>query len=410
MRTSKAVTCFLLHILFLTLRPPFGVAQGPSLLKQADLIYQGAFRLPRGKAGKSSFDYGGSALAYNPANDSLFIVGHDHQQMVGEISIPSIVNSSQINHLSTAQVLQPFTEVTEGKMFTVDSGTIKIGGLMVYRGKLYITAYSYYDADGSQRLSHFSRPLTLSLKGQLSGPYEVGLLKAGFVSGYMTHIPREWQEHLGGPAITGNCCIAIVTRTSYGPSAFAFDPVDLGVKKPAPATPLVYYNSAHTTLGGWNQTGPQFNGTTQIRAVVFPEGTNSVLYFGRHGTGRLCYGAGADCNDPVNSAQGTHAYPYVYQVWAYDAEELKAAKNGRKNPWDVVPYAVWNFKLPFQPANRVLGGAAYDPGTQRIFVVQYYAESFGQPMIHVWRVAGPAARKTSHVPPAPTNLTVNPQE
>ena len=128
MATKKAVKWFLLCILFYPLRPSLGLAQGPALLKQSDLLYEGAFRLPRGKAGKSSFAYGGWALAYNPANDSLFIVGHDHQQMVGEISIPQVINSKELRELSTARVLQPFTDATEGKMFTVDKGTIKIGG------------------------------------------------------------------------------------------------------------------------------------------------------------------------------------------------------------------------------------------------------------------------------------------
>lgn len=378
-----------------------------TLLKQADLVYQGAFRLPGGKSGESSFDYGGSALAYNPANDSLFIVGHDWNQMVAEISIPPIVNSSQLSQLSTAKVLQPFTDATEGKMFTVDGGTIKIGGLMVYQGKLYVTAYSYYDGDGSQRLSHFARPITLSTKGQVSGPYEVGALKAGFVSGYMTQIPQAWQASLGGPAITGNCCLSIISRTSWGPAAFAFNPVDLGKTNPVHAGPLVYYSQAHPTLGGWNQTGPQFNGTTEIRGAVFPEGTNSLLYFGRHGIGPFCYGTGADCNDPVYASKGNHAYPYVYQVWAYDAEQLKAVKSGQKNPWDLLPYAVWNFELPFQNANRALGGAAYDPATQRIFIAQSYAETFGVPMIHVWKVGSTASKKTSSAPSAPTKLTVS---
>src|SRR5688572_29206030 len=44
--------------------------QAQPLLRQADLVYQGAFRLPPGQVGQSSFAYGGSALAYNAANNS----------------------------------------------------------------------------------------------------------------------------------------------------------------------------------------------------------------------------------------------------------------------------------------------------------------------------------------------------
>jgi hypothetical protein len=293
-------------------------------------------------------------------------------------------------------------------MFTVDKGTIKIGGLLVYQGKLYVTAYSYYDADHSQRLSHFSRPLTLSIKGQVSGPYEVGTLKAGLVSGYMTHIPEVWQASLGGPAITGNCCLSIISRTSWGPSAFAFNPAELGKTNPAPTVALLYYSQGHPTLGGWNKAGPHFNGTTHIRGLAFPEGTRTVLYFGRHGTGRFCYG-GENCKDPTSKIRGNHAYPYVYQVWAYDAEQLKAAKNGQKNPWEVRPYAVWNFELPFQHGSRFLGGVAYDSTTQRIFLAQSHAEPSGTPMIHVFTVGAATPRIHSPAAPSPpVNLRVAP--
>ena len=46
-------------------------------LQPPDLVYQGAFRVPGGSFAGSSFEYGGTALAFNPSNGSLFIVGHD---------------------------------------------------------------------------------------------------------------------------------------------------------------------------------------------------------------------------------------------------------------------------------------------------------------------------------------------
>src|SRR4029079_8314954 len=75
--------------------------------------YVGAFRVPDGKIGDSSFAWGGTALAFNPANNSLFMVGHDHQQAVTEIQIPaSVVNSGNLKDLPTAKVLQAFEKVT----------------------------------------------------------------------------------------------------------------------------------------------------------------------------------------------------------------------------------------------------------------------------------------------------------
>ena len=90
-----------------------------------------------------------------------------------------------------------------------------------------------------------------------------------------------------------------------------------------------------------------FNLATTMAGVVFPEGTRSVLFFGRQGLGKYCYGEASDCGDPVQTSKGGHAYPYAYYVWAYDALDLAAVKSGQRQPWDVKPYAVWELDFPF---------------------------------------------------------------
>src|SRR5437867_1986550 len=82
----------------------------------SDLRYVGAFRVPAGNFGGSSFAYGGTAMAYNPVRNSLFMVGHDWQQFVAEVSIPTPVNSSSVDNLPTATVIQPFADATEGRL------------------------------------------------------------------------------------------------------------------------------------------------------------------------------------------------------------------------------------------------------------------------------------------------------
>ena len=211
-------------------------------------------------------------------------------------------------------------------------------------------------------------------------------------------VPSAWQDALGGPVLNGNCCLGVISRTSFGPAAFTLNPADIGVKDPIPATPLVYYPEAHQTLGAWNGTNQYFNGTSQVTGIVFPTGSRSVLFFGRHGLGTFCYGPGTGdsdkagqpvdsgvdrwCFDPADGNKGTHAYPYRYYVWAYDANELAAVKAGKQKPWDVKPYAVWPFSLPFGET-ALLQGAAYDPATGRIFVSQAYGDG-ELPVIHVY--------------------------
>ncbi len=382
-------------------------AASEKLVQAMDLVYRGAFRLPQGPIAGSSFDFGGTALAFNPVHGSLFIVGHAWQQQVAEITVPAIRLATGTSDLAVAAVLQPFADIAEGRMRLVGSNpqsdTQMVGGLLPYNGKLYESVYLYYDAAGAQQLSHFVSGLDFSVHGDVNGPYRVGKLGAGFVSGYFALIPDEWQAALGGPVLNGQCCIPIISRTSFGPAAFAIDPAQLGVKDPLPAVPLVYYPSDHPTLGAWGATGTLFNGVTQMGGVVFPNGTRSVLFFGRQGLGKFCYGESTSdpaldgklfpgsttdyyCYDPTSGSKGNHAYPYAYYVWAYDAVDLAAVKSGQRQPWDIKPYATWSLDLsPFGVPGAIINGVAYDPKTGWIFVSQDHGDG-SYPLIQVFTI------------------------
>jgi hypothetical protein len=386
----------------ITVTPPAPSTPGGRLLQLSDLQYQGAFRLPAGPIGDSTFSYGGTALTYEATHNSLFLVGHDWQQEVAEISIPQPVSSDSLNDLPVATVLQPFADVTDGTMNKVGSGTAKIGGLLSYQGKLYATVYLYYDAEGAQQLSHYASGENLSVLGDARGPFRVGSLGAGFVSGYLGLVPPNWQSTFGGPVLNGQCCIPIISRTSFGPAIFTEDPRNLGTRT-LPASPLVYYPQ-DSPLAAWDSSSPQFNGATEVRGVVFPEGSRSVLFFGRRGVGTFCYGEGTDdrslagktaaggasyCFDPTDSSKGTHAYPYSYAVWAYDANDLADVKRGKKSPWSVKPYGLWTLSLPFDNPDKHIGGVAYDAKQQLLYVSQQLADIDGddaRPLIHVFKL------------------------
>ena len=237
---------------------------------------------------------------------------------------------------------------------------------------------------------------------------------AGFVSGYMTPIPQEWQSQFGGPYLTGQCCLAIISRTSFGPSATVFDPTTLGPSG-APGTTVLGYPASHPTLGNWINSGPAnplFDQATTVGGIVFAPETGAVLFFGRTGTGPQCYGEGtADptlagtlasdgevlCLDPTSASKGTHAYPYVNYVWAYRASDLVSVKQGAMHPWDVQPYATWKFDVPFETAQCAVNGAAYDPATQRIFLSIGF-EDGSQPLIQVFSLQ--AGASVPYTPPA----------
>jgi hypothetical protein len=370
-------------------------------LGPSSLVYVGAFRLPAQVSDRQTFAYGGTAVAYNPARHSLFVVGHDWYQLTAEVTIPRAVKSTQLGRLRRATFLQPFTDATGGKADTTDGDNNKIGGQLVFGGRLLGTVYVYYDAAGTQAVSHWTHSST-SLTGPTAGLFQVGRLGAGFVSGFMAEVPPAWRARLGGPVLTGNCCIPIISRTSFGPAASAFDPAKLGAAN-VPSVPLLYYPSTHPAIGAWDASwnpagGIFFGGGTAIRGVVFPRGGRSVLYFGTQGVGKFCYGEGTDdhaldgkptpdgtiyCYDPEGSSKGTHAYPYVPEVWAYDAGDLAAVRRGLKKPWSVKPYATWKLPLPF--ASPQIGGVAYDPAAGIVYVSQQFGDDTA-PLIHVFRV------------------------
>lgn len=358
------------------------------LVQKANMVHVGSFRVPNTSG--NGFNYGGGALAYNPANNSLFISGHVHDNHTAEISIPGTSG--------TASIIQGLSDSLAGRIGQIGSDQKRIGGNLVYKNRLYVTAFLYYDGSGSQSRSHFSRPLSLT-GGSVNGPLQAGPKNAGFYSGYMGHVPPEWQSRLGGPALTGNCCLSIISRTSYGPAAFAFDPENIGN-----AQALVWYDGDHQTVGVYGASGvhPVFNGTTRITGIVFPEGTASVLFVGMTGVGNYCYGEGAQCGDPSSNSKGEHAYPYKGYVWAYDANDLEDVRRGSRQPWQVVPYATWelNEMGNINTNDFGVGGAAYDPSTGRIYVSKKFGDG-ERPVIYVYEVNNSAM---SVVPEPPASL------
>ncbi len=374
------------------------------LILSSDLVYQGAFRVPQGA---QDFSYANDGIAYYATNNSLFVkckganFNDTSQQKVTEINIPTLVNSSNISSLNTATLKQACADITENHLNpqNITNGMV-IGGLMAYNNKLIGSTWAYYDGAGQQTLSHFYHSLNVSQTGTYKGHYALNVSPAfaGYVGGYMTTVPSQWQSLVGGPALTGSCCHAIIGKQSTGPSVWVFDPDLMGVQNPVPATPLVYYNLDHPTLGTWGYplpANPVYNIMTKITGIVWPTGTRTILLFGSTGLGSQCYGGttqlgSGSCNDPdYPQDKGVHAYPYAYYVWAYDANDFVSVKNGVKKPWEIVPYSHWQLTLPFDAAKAELNGAAYDPATKRIYVSQYCADNspvYCLPVIHAFQL------------------------
>lgn len=371
-------------------------------VQSGDLAYIGSFTLPAtdgtGRADTvGGLTYGGFGLGLGADGASLYVGCHAYSGAVSRVTIPAIGG--------VASIVEPCASVPNLHAINPTDPNRKYPGGTLWWNRLIVSAYSTYDGSGSATASHFAGA---SVAG-LSGPYRVGTENPGFVGGFMGIVPTEWRALLGGPALTGQCCISIISRTSYGPSVSVFDPAALAAR--TPATLLVGYPGDHQAFGSPDEQNPNFTWATRMGGIAFPAGTRSVLFIGRHG-GTSCYGQGTAnqaldqqpvpgatgvryCYDPIDLEKGTHGYPYVHQVWAYDAGDMADVKAGAKAAWDVRPYAVWTLPGMNSTGGATISSATYDPTARRIYMMQ--DTGGGVPRVHVYSVGATAP------PPAQTN-------
>lgn len=404
-----------------------------TLLTKNDLQYVGAFRLPMTRSGCESWDacvlsYGGFTLAHNPDGDggagSLFVGGNRVYGRTSEVSIPTPVKNVSLSDLPVANFLNGFFDVTKGfrnniaENGEIYSDSVYDGGLLVWGDKLISSVYANY-GNYAQYRSHAVSSLDLSQSTGFMGMLQVGPAGLGrYIGGYMCPIPPEHRNEFGGKALTGVGGLSVLSTTSVGPSAWVFDPDDLGVTIPAPATPIVYYPLNHSVYPA--ATGNDFfTEADKLGGIAFPAGSDSILFFGRHGEGEYAYGTptadpaldglpvgdgSSYCYSPGDigfSTKGPCLHPYIYRVWAYSATELLSVKDGTKNPWDARPYAMWELTLPFSTGSGVLGGVTYDQSSGRLYIAQYGADKYTytvNPIIHVFSVGTPSGSVVSKTP------------
>ena len=169
--------------------------------------------------------------------------------------------------------------------------------------------------------------------------------QGGVASGEHGARRQDRQPLLGGAAITGQCCIPIVSRTLDGSECVRVEPdgawreiADTGDA----AGVLPWRSSAR-------EVGQHESGLQRVDRDSWggdSGGVATLLLVGCHGVGPFCYGTGGaagECVDPAMGDKGNHGILYAYQVWAYDLNDLAGVKAGHKKPWDVRPDDVWTF-------------------------------------------------------------------
>lgn len=417
------------------------------LIYESNLQYLGGFRVP---ASGVNAGYRGWAIAHRPASTgapsgSIFVSGTS--DYISEIAIPdqsSFSKSSNVADWPRATLLQTATQIigstqidyiNTGKTYATFTIT---GGLMVKDDKLIGTSYYSYSYAPSQERAIWKMPLTLNNTSAI-GPYQptssvaiTGGPLARMVAGHLTPIPEAYQSVLGGDTLAGLHDVSIITNSSFGPTLFSFNHTDLtSTSTPFNVTPLMYIGSgqSHPTYGYWTDKNTPamdiMSSTDALGGCVFPEGSRSVLFISRHGKGPQHYGQGTtdlaldgtevpgspgvyywyDPDDP--GSKGQHAWPYVYQIIAYNVDDLVKVKNGTLANYAVEPYAYWDLTLPTPKAEgqHYRLGATYDSENNIIYVSQLYADG-SMPVIHAFSV-NLAALKELPVSKAPSPLILD---
>jgi hypothetical protein len=394
-----------------------------------DLHYLGAFRLPGG-AGFEHARFPPIAINARPDGSTTAFVACQGKK-IGEVTIPQIAEvtipepvNGAIGTLNQATFLQQCADPTAGHTIDIpNTNGLVLGGLLVHQGKLITSMYKYYDASTAPVRAFFVKPDTA-----LSAPNAVGAFMtqnpgpADSADGWMAPVPKEWQQALRGPVASGNCCTAVVSRTSFGPAAHTLDPAQFtDLNTPVSTTGLLYYPEAHQELGHWDYVFDGVNvlwNNTPYPGAVIPDIGQSILFFGSQGMAKTwCYGCGSTiahapddwcvaptpptstdpgfagvpfCHDPADDeGKGPHMFPYRFQIMAYNLNDLAAVAAGTRTPYSLRPYAIWSLADGLVGSDGQFdhhaGGVAYDPARRRIYFVAAMKDE-NRPLVHVWRV------------------------
>ncbi len=388
------------------------------LLQIDDLHYEGAFSIPGDDYGASNANYASGTIAYNDANNSLFLAGFNLHGAVAEFAIPALVNSTTLEDLNEATVLQNFRELLYDTPDGNPQGIDRVTGLYVYDNKLLVNAMEFYDAPANN--THTS--LVVDNASELSSSAIDGYFQLegeAHAAGWISQIPAEWQELLGGSHLSGNSSkLAINSRLTMGISAFVFEPDDLidSNSVAIETTTLLDYDLSNPLYadfdayedGNYNVievNGETFPGHTvedadivvgenniwtedsQASYGVIVPGTRTYVTLGSSGghnsgigykptqsNGNLCGGpCPYDADDVYN------------YYWLWDVNDLLAVKNGDIAAYEVRPYAYGIFNAPFQtdayydnaPEQHDIVGGTYNAASNLLYLTIYDGASTG---------------------------------
>lgn len=404
-------------------------------LHPGDFVYQGAFRLP------DSFNWGALGMSFYPLGDagrgSLLVTGFqaisspDHPTEAcwdaswdcyafhGQVSIPVPEVSPDWEALPVAELRGEMTSFDQGLVSEVSRENVFVGDIEYFprtgtqaEDKIYGAANFWYPEGDFGDVS-FPTIWMANLAGSgAQGLFHVGPQAPPFhgrkTGSYLFTAPQWYaDQYLGGRRLItgrsrgtplGNDTPVSILAGSQGPTFFAFHALDSDAPSGnLDALPMLYYRVKFPGCAGPN-IGPaddcDYPGFTMCDdwtggAFLDQGSRQAVLLLGWKGLGRNCYG-NVECSDPCGAVQGYHCNPYERQVLFYDVHALGAIAQGDRDPWSVLPYAIWRPREFYLSGNVCwnAGGMAVDPHTGRIFMIERgLGGEDNAAVVHVWRLA-----------------------
>ncbi len=358
------------------------------LLHQKDFHFIGAFRLPDDTYGASSLNYSEGPLEYDAADHAIYIVGHSHHQAIAQFAVPALVCSTNVAELTMSGApLQGFVQVLDRTTSGNPQNLNRIGGMELFTGtagtELLVNAYEYYDAPGDNTQTS----ALIRYGGDIAGSTIDGFYTfqggAGHTSGWISPIPGDWQTLLGGTHITGQSSgMPIISRTSVGPSAFAFNGLDAfsagSAADPIATVTLLDFSLSRPLHDDLSNSAGTNDLWTHLSRVVFGfihPGTRTYITLGHSGghESGVCYKCTQDDGTLCGGYCAPDADDYYHYFWLWDVNDLLAVKEGNLAPHDVRPYEYGILPIPFN--TRQLGGGTFDPATGLLYLTVQRADT-----------------------------------
>jgi hypothetical protein len=403
-----------------------------SLISPDELVYLGAFRLPE-TPDEDGWGYSGYAMTYYPLGDpqgqedgfpgSLFVLGHDHTQYIGEIDIPAPVISEvkDPSELPTASILQPLNDITAGMFEELEIPRAGLAYLppqgSQMSGKLYFCWGQHFQFE--QEPSHGWSELDLS-EPNPAGPWYVGQFTNYVTNDYLFEIPQAWAGVYtpGLRLATGR--FRDGSWGGLGPALLAIGPWNEG----NPPTPNSTLQQVTTLLlyGEPIPGSPEIDVSSGYQMTNYSEpdewsggawltvGDKSALIFvGTKAVGRSWYGFSNGVEYPI-SGDADEEYPEVppwphddrgwwseeisAQMLFYDPSELAMVAQGEMETWEPQPYATLTLDdylfdpgFDYERGKRyLLGAATFDRIDGLIYIIERLADEGDRSLVHIFKI------------------------